>query len=126
MIYCRLDMASGPKSRVPFGSAGFSIIGGQVNSPTEKTLGLTSHKISRNGKKGNFPHWALCKLAKGAYFCVPFNTQTMAVTRLKRKGRKDKSKSHVRNVTLKIQNFKPVIRGVDVEKIKEEFKAKAK
>ena len=50
----------------------------------------------------------------------------MAVTRLKRKGRKDKSKSHVRNVTLKIQNFKPVIRGVDVEKIKEEFKAKAK
>lgn len=50
----------------------------------------------------------------------------MAVTRLKRKSRKDRSKSHVRKVTLKNQNFKPVIRSVDVEKIKEEFKAKAK
>lgn len=49
----------------------------------------------------------------------------MAVTRLKRKGRKDKSKSKVRLVSLKNQNFKPVIRSVDVEKIKEEFQAKA-
>jgi hypothetical protein len=49
----------------------------------------------------------------------------MAVTRLKRKNRKDKAKSAVRRQTLKIQNFKPVIKNVDVEKIKEEFKAKA-
>ncbi len=49
----------------------------------------------------------------------------MAVTRLKRKNRKDKSKSKVRRQTLKNQNFQPVIRGVDMEKVKEEFKAKA-
>lgn len=50
---------------------------------------------------------------------------SMAVTRLKRKGRKDKSKSKVRQLTLKNENFKPVLKSVDVEKIKEEFKAKA-
>lgn len=49
----------------------------------------------------------------------------MAVTRLKRKGRKDKSKSAVRRQSLKIQNFKPVLKNVDVDKIKEEFKAAA-
>lgn len=49
----------------------------------------------------------------------------MAVTRLKRKNRKDKTKSTQRRQTLKNQNFKPVMKGVDVEKIKEEFKAKA-
>ncbi|MFO7259176.1 MAG: hypothetical protein DIU61_015865 [Bacteroidota bacterium] len=49
----------------------------------------------------------------------------MAVTRLKRKSRKDRSKSNVRKITLKNQNFKPVIRRVDIEKVKEEFKAKA-
>ena len=48
----------------------------------------------------------------------------MAVTRLKRKGRKDRAKSGVRRQTLKIQNAQPVIKNVDVEKIKEEFKAK--
>lgn len=48
----------------------------------------------------------------------------MAVTRLKRKGRKDKSKAKVRRQSLKMQNFKPVMKGVDIEKIKEEFKAK--
>jgi hypothetical protein len=47
----------------------------------------------------------------------------MAVTRLKRKGRKDKAKSAVRRQTLKIQNFKPVLKNVDVDKVKEEFKA---
>lgn len=50
----------------------------------------------------------------------------MAVTRLKRKNRKDKSTAAVRRQTLKIQNAKPVIKNVDIEKIKEEFKAKAK
>jgi len=49
----------------------------------------------------------------------------MAVTRLKRKNRKDKAKAAVRRQTLKIQNFQPVMKNVDVEKIKEEFKAKA-
>ena len=50
----------------------------------------------------------------------------MAVTRLKRKGRKDKAKSVVRRQSLKNQNFQPVIRNVDVEKVKDDFKAKAK
>jgi len=48
----------------------------------------------------------------------------MAVTRLKRKNRKDRSVSSKRRQALKLQNFKPVIRSVDIEKIKEEFKAK--
>lgn len=50
----------------------------------------------------------------------------MAVTRLKRKNRKDKAKSAVRRQTLKNQNFKPVIKNVDIEEIKKEFDAKAK
>lgn len=53
------------------------------------------------------------------------NESAMAVTRLKRKNRKDKTKATQRRQTLKRQNFKPVIKGVDIEKIKEEFKAKA-
>ena len=48
----------------------------------------------------------------------------MAVTRLKRKHRKDRAKSAVRRQTLKLQNFQPVLKTVDVEKVKEEFKAK--
>ena len=58
------------------------------------------------------------------YFCAPFNRKAMAVTRLKRKNRKDKAKAAVRRQTLKIQNFQPVMKNIDVEKIKEEFKAK--
>ena len=50
----------------------------------------------------------------------------MAVTRLKRKNRKDKAKAAVRRQTLKIQNFQPVLKTIDVEKIKEEFKSKGK
>ena len=50
----------------------------------------------------------------------------MAVTRLKRKGRKDKAKSAVRRQSLKIQNAKPVIKNVEIEKIKEELKTKTK
>ncbi len=49
----------------------------------------------------------------------------MSVTRLKRKNRKDKAKAARRRQNLKIQNFQPVAKGVDIEKIKEEFKAKA-
>lgn len=48
----------------------------------------------------------------------------MSVTRLKRKNRKDKSVASVRRTSLKNQSFKPVMKMVDVEKIKEEFKAK--
>lgn len=48
----------------------------------------------------------------------------MAVTRLKRKGRRDRVKAAVRRQSLKLQNFKPVMKTVDVEKVKEEFKAK--
>ena len=48
----------------------------------------------------------------------------MSVTRLKRKNRKDKAKSARRRQGLKLQNFQPVMKTVDVEKIKEEFKAK--
>jgi hypothetical protein len=60
------------------------------------------------------------------HFCALKNNIAMAVTRLKRKNRKDRSKSAVRRQSLKIQNFQPVIKNVDVEAIKEEFKAKAK
>ncbi|MEQ1586000.1 MAG: hypothetical protein ABL895_08995 [Cyclobacteriaceae bacterium] len=49
----------------------------------------------------------------------------MSVTRLKRKNRKDKAKSARRRTSLKVQNFKPVAKAVDIEMIKEEFKAKA-
>jgi hypothetical protein len=56
----------------------------------------------------------------------PQNNFAMPITRLKRKNRKDKSKDAVRRQSLKIQNFQPVIKNVDVEAIKEEFKAKAK
>lgn len=48
----------------------------------------------------------------------------MSVTRLKRKNRKDKAIAARRRQTLKIQGFKPVAKGIDIEKIKEEFKAK--
>jgi hypothetical protein len=48
----------------------------------------------------------------------------MAVTRLKRKNRKDRAKSARRRQSLKLQSFAPVAKGVDIEKIKEEFKAK--
>jgi hypothetical protein len=60
------------------------------------------------------------------YFCASLKTETvMSVTRLKRKNRKDKAKAARRRTSLKIQNFKPVMKAVDVEAIKEEFKAKA-
>lgn len=49
----------------------------------------------------------------------------MAVTRLKRKNRKDKSISAVRRQSLKNQGFKPVLKNVDIEEIKEGFKKKA-
>ncbi|MBS1487313.1 MAG: hypothetical protein JST43_06950 [Bacteroidetes bacterium] len=50
----------------------------------------------------------------------------MSVTRLKRKNRKDKAVASRRRTSLKVQNFKPVTKTVDIEKVKEEFKEKAK
>lgn len=52
-------------------------------------------------------------------------SKVMAVTRLKRKNRRDKAEAARRRTALKIQNFKPVMQSVDIEKVKEEFKAKA-
>lgn len=52
------------------------------------------------------------------------NQKIMSVTRLKRKVRKDRAKAARRRTDLKNQNFKPVMRSVDVEKIKDEFKSK--
>lgn len=46
----------------------------------------------------------------------------MGGTALKRKARRNKTKVKARNQTMKVQGFKPVIRMVDVEAIKEEFK----
>ena len=48
----------------------------------------------------------------------------MAVTRLKRKGRRKAARAHRRHTAMKKQNFKPVMKLVDVEKIKEGFKSK--
>lgn len=59
-------------------------------------------------------------------FALLKRIQRMAITRYKRKARKDKAKAAVRRQTLKNQNFQPVIKNVDIEKIKEEFKAKKK
>jgi hypothetical protein len=61
---------------------------------------------------------------KTCLFLHPLKQSIMSVTRLKRKGRKDKAKSARRRTDLKTQGFKPVVKTVDIEKIKEEFKAK--
>lgn len=61
---------------------------------------------------------------KTCRFLQPLKVKVMSVTRLKRKGRKDKAVAARRRTSLKILNFKPVAKTVDVEKIKEEFKAK--
>ncbi|MEQ9297529.1 MAG: hypothetical protein RIF33_03150 [Cyclobacteriaceae bacterium] len=49
----------------------------------------------------------------------------MAVTRLKRKGRRNKLVSKQRLSTIKNLTSKPVITNVDIEEIKAEFKASA-
>ena len=46
----------------------------------------------------------------------------MGGTALKRKARRNKAKARVKNHRIKVQGFKPVIKTVDVEAIKEEFK----
>jgi len=47
----------------------------------------------------------------------------MAVTRLKRKGRRNKSRAHNRVDAIKRHNLSPVIKNVDVEEIKNSFEA---
>ncbi len=46
----------------------------------------------------------------------------MAVTKLKRKARRNRQRQNTRVIKIKQLNAKPVIKNVDVEKIKEEFK----
>ncbi len=48
----------------------------------------------------------------------------MAVTRLERKGRKNKARAKARVKRIKSLNFAPVIKNVDVEAIKAEFAKK--
>ena len=47
----------------------------------------------------------------------------MAITRLKRKGRRNKQTAAIRRSSIKQLTSKPVIKNVDVEEIKEGFKA---
>ncbi|MDH5607975.1 MAG: hypothetical protein OEY56_00720 [Cyclobacteriaceae bacterium] len=49
----------------------------------------------------------------------------MAVTRLERKGRKNRVVSKKRTTNIKRLSSKPVIKNVDIEAIKEEFAKKA-
>jgi hypothetical protein len=67
------------------------------------------------------PPW---KTHKTPYFCASLKGKVMPITRLKRKNRKDKAKAARRRTDLKNQNFQPVMKAVDIEKIKEEFKAR--
>jgi hypothetical protein len=85
---------------------------------------VSSLRVLRNGfyKKVD-QHFVIQKNA--VIFALLLKKSAMAVTRLKRKNRKDKAKSAVRRQSLKIQNAKPVIKNVDIEQVKEEFKAKA-
>ncbi|MCX2742397.1 hypothetical protein OO013_00895 [Mangrovivirga sp. M17] len=46
----------------------------------------------------------------------------MAVTRLKRKALKNKARSSQRKQKMKIQNFQPTVKKVDVEEAAAEFK----
>jgi hypothetical protein len=50
----------------------------------------------------------------------------MAITRLKRKGKRNKVRAKVRLVNIQRLNATPVIKSVDVEAIKEEFAKAAK
>ncbi|MDH5366357.1 MAG: hypothetical protein OEW67_05175 [Cyclobacteriaceae bacterium] len=50
----------------------------------------------------------------------------MAITRLKRKGRKNKQTAALRRSSIKQLTSKPVIKNVDVEEIKKGFKTSTK
>ena len=53
--------------------------------------------------------------------CFRKKRNIMAVTRLKRKAKRNKSRAAARQAKIKRLNIKPVIESVDVEAIKEEF-----
>lgn len=50
----------------------------------------------------------------------------MAITRLKRKGRRNKQTASIRRASIKQLTAKPVIKNVDIEEIKEGFAKAAK
>lgn len=50
----------------------------------------------------------------------------MAVTRLKRKARRNRTRARVKNETIQRLNAKPVIKSVDVEEVKKEFNKDSK
>jgi hypothetical protein len=83
------------------------------------------HLINRINNYDFFYHLLLhCK--SFTYICTSIeNTAIMAVTRLKRKGRKNKTVSKQRMQALKLHTQKPVIKNVDVEAMKAEFAPKA-
>lgn len=92
MMYFLLFDSIGPKSLVPLGIDGFCTI-------------------------SNF-FWT--KLNNPVILHAQISNQ-MAVTRLERKGRKNKAKASKRNQSIKLLNRKPVIKNVDIEEIKAEF-----
>ena len=49
----------------------------------------------------------------------------MAITRLKRKGRRNKTVARVRVETIDRLNAQPIIKNVDIEEIKKSFKSKS-
>jgi len=51
------------------------------------------------------------------------NFQEMGGTALKRKARRNKARAKSRLAKIKLQGFKPVIRNIDIDAIKAEFKA---
>ena len=89
---------------------------------TEIRPGLWARKQPWNAVKNWIKNFG--KTLFEVNFAPPFNKSAMSVTRLKRKNRKDKAKSAVRRQTLKIQNFKPVMKNIDIEEIKKEFDSK--
>lgn len=62
------------------------------------------------------------------YICAPFRKilSLMGVTRLKRKGRKNRNVSASRNFSLKHLTKTPVIKNVDLEELKKQFTAPKK
>lgn len=62
------------------------------------------------------------------YICAPFRKRLnlMGVTRLIRKGRKNKAKSASRRFSLKHLTATPVIKNVDIEELKKQFSAPKK
>ena len=52
-----------------------------------------------------------------------FEIILMAITRLKRKGRRNKLKARIRAQKMKIEGFSPVLKNVDIDKIRNIFRS---